>query len=61
MTFLPRPLFQILPTLPRLPAGHFGVVGTTLIGGRFLLRDALLDISPDITNSLLLLRGTFIG
>ncbi|RYP42271.1 hypothetical protein DL767_000435 [Monosporascus sp. MG133] len=44
-----------------LPAGHFGVVGTQLIGGRFLLRDALPHVGPAINASLLQIGGTLIG
>ncbi|KAI1824157.1 6-hydroxy-D-nicotine oxidase [Xylaria intraflava] len=35
-----------------LPAGHFGVAGATLIGGRFLLRSALPDVGPAISGLL---------
>ncbi|KAI0172765.1 6-hydroxy-D-nicotine oxidase [Hypoxylon sp. FL1284] len=44
-----------------LPAGHFGVVGERLIGGRLLLRDALPNVGPAINLSLLQIGGTLIG
>ncbi|KAF3766642.1 6-hydroxy-D-nicotine oxidase [Cryphonectria parasitica EP155] len=44
-----------------LPAGHFGAAGGSLIGGRFLLRDALPDVGAAINASTLQIGGTFIG
>lgn len=44
-----------------LPAGHFGASGTSLIGGRFLTRDALPGVGPAINASTLSAGGTFIG
>ncbi|KAI3331457.1 6-hydroxy-D-nicotine oxidase [Xylariaceae sp. AK1471] len=44
-----------------LPAGHFGVAGGTLIGGRFLLRDALPHVGPTINGLLSQVGGMLIG
>lgn len=43
-----------------LPAGHFGVVGEKLLGGRLLLRDALPHVGPAM-NETLQMGGTVIG
>lgn len=44
-----------------LPAGHFGVVGEQLIGGRFLTREALPHVGPAIDASLFQIGGTLVG
>ncbi|KAL9037539.1 MAG: hypothetical protein Q9180_003661 [Flavoplaca navasiana] len=42
------------------PAGRFGIVGETLLGGRLLLRDALPNVGPAI-NETLQMGVSFIG
>jgi FAD/FMN-containing dehydrogenase len=44
-----------------LPEGLFGTAGGDLIGGRFLLREALGGVGPAINSSLLSKGGMFIG
>nr|BAZ95824.1 oxidereductase, FAD binding domain cpaB [Curvularia pallescens] len=44
-----------------LPEGLFGTAGGDLIGGRFLVRDALEAVGPAINDSLLSKGGMFIG